>query len=293
MEGLNLRQLKVFRIVARQESFAKAADALYITQPAVSAHIRGLEQFLGLKLFEPAGRGVKLTGAGHVVLEASEEVFRGLEAFERGLADYRGLERGELTIGASTTPGTYLLPSYLGEFHRRYPGIRLALRIGDTGDVHRWVADGSIHLGVVGSKVEEGRVVSEHWKEDHIILVTPPDHPFTRERRIPLERLAEERLLLREAGSGTRQVIERSLPFKPLPSLELGSTEAIKQAVAAGLGITLLSEDVIQNEVLLKQMVVVEVEGLPIIRSFYIVRRSGERPTLAEDTLLNLLRRGW
>ena len=137
MSWPSLRQLEVFRAVAKSESFARAADTLFITQPAVSSHIRGLEEYLGVKLFEAAGRGAKITGAGRVVLEACEGVFQSLEAFDAAISEFRGLERGELKIGASSAPGTYLLPSLMGEFHRRYPGISLSLQIGDTESVHR------------------------------------------------------------------------------------------------------------------------------------------------------------
>lgn len=290
MDRPSLRQLEVFRAVARTESVSKAAERLFITQPAVSAQVRSLEKSLGLTLLEPAGRGVRLTGAGRAVFDASEPIFQSLDEFEQALAGYRGLETGALTIGASTTPGTYLLPPILGEFHRRYPGITLSLWIGDTEAVHRWLGEGRIHLGIVGSPIRDPRFHAQPWREDRIVLVASRNHPLGETRSISLDRLADEQFLLREQGSGTRRVVEEALPFRPRKAMELGSTEAIKQAVAAGLGLATLPECAIQNELRLHQIGLIDGEGFPLTRRFHVLRPRAGTIDGAVQVLLQMLR---
>lgn len=250
--ALDLYHLQTFNRVARSLNFSRAAEELSLSQSAVSRHIEALEEEYGMELFTRGGRGVTLTEAGVRLLDYTERILRLSEEAARALSELRDLESGRLTLGASTTPGNYLLGPVVAAYQDRYPGIGLRLEIGDSRSVAGLVEEGLVDLAVLAGPQDRAAVATEPCMEDELLLVAAPGHPLANKPEVCLEDLAEARLFLREPGSHTRQVVEqafRSRGFRPRQVRELGSTEAIKRTVAAGGGVAFLSRYAVALEV--------------------------------------------
>lgn len=242
---VTLRQLRLLLALAEHGSVTAAARAEGVTQPALSQSLRALERRFGVALATRAGRRLVLTGAARTAVDYARRITRLTEEAESAMREIAGLKRGALHIGASTVPGTYLLPALLGAFHVRHPEIQLGLRIGDTREVADWVGRGTVDFGVIGETRESTGLSITPFRRDELVLIAPRDHPLLRRRALDAEALATEPLIVREPGSGTRETLERALATSgrtPTILFELGSTEAILQAVAAGLGASLVSE---------------------------------------------------
>ena len=246
---MNLHLLRIFATVAEQRSFSRAASALFISQPAVSKAVQQLEQQLDLSLIERGGggprgtRGVRLTDAGQALFEHA----RGIFALERAAAEEVrarvGLQRGRLSVGASTTIAGYWLPAYAAEFTRQFPKIQLQIRVGNTQAIGRALIDCEIDLALVEGQVNDPRIVAAHWRDDRLQIIAPPHHPLTRRRRPSVNELNTQVWLVREPGSGTREVTDRLMRthgIEPERTIEFGSNEGIARAVAAGLGVAML-----------------------------------------------------
>src|SRR2546426_8460079 len=209
---MTLRQFEVFLAVARAKSFRRAGEGLHLSQPALSQHVRELEAELGARLFDRLARSVALTDAGHVLAEHAARVFATLADARQAIHDLMGLERGSLTIGASTTPGIYVLPQVLGQFRQRYPGIELTLRLGNSESIERMIRANELDLGLVGGhRLAPGEECLTAGLSDELVLVVPPGHGWASRPEIAPERLGDEALLMREVGSATRQLTERAL----------------------------------------------------------------------------------
>ncbi|MFN3652178.1 MAG: LysR family transcriptional regulator [Armatimonadota bacterium] len=289
-----LNQLKVFREVARHGHFGRAAEALFVSAPAVSKSVKDLERQVGLPLFEQIARRTTLTDAGRMLLGYVERVLTELADADAALAALRGGEAGRLVVGASSTPGTYLLPERLGRFHQEHPGVEVSLEISDTREILARVVGGRLDLAVVGETAFPEAVIAERLWEETLVLIAQPGHrrvksaaPFR-----PPE-LAGEPLVLRERGSSTREVLERALRecgLEPRVAMELGSTEAVKRSVAAGLGVALVSEHAVDLEVQAGVLVTRPLTGLQLRRGFYLVRRSSLHLTALHRQFLAELR---
>src|SRR5256886_3783954 len=232
-------RLELFLAVLDHGGVGRAAQACHISQPAVSEHLRGLEAHFGVRLVERHGQRVRPTAAARVVEPYARQALALLRTAEQAAGEGRGLRAGSLTIGASTTPGTYLLPAALGRFHAAHPGIALSLEISDTREIERSVAVGQLELGVIGEAPLGPGLAAEPWVKDELVLIVPRGHPFARRRAVAAHAIAGESYIAREQGSSTRGVAERYLARLGVtltPAMELGSTEAIREAVAAGLG---------------------------------------------------------
>lgn len=275
---VTLNQLRVFREVARQEHFGRAAEALFVSPPAVSKTIKDLERQVGLPLFEQVARRTRLTDAGAVLVSYVERVLTELGDADAALATLRGGDGGRLVIGASSTPGIYILPEHLGAFRKEHPRVEVALEISDTREVLERVSDGRLDLGVVGETEFPANLVAECLWEDALVLVLSPAHPLAqRKGGLTLAALTEEAFVLRERGSSTRQVMERALKergFYPKVAMELGNTEAVKRSVGAGLGIAFMSDHAVALERKAGLLASREVRGLDLRRGFYLVRRA-------------------
>jgi DNA-binding transcriptional LysR family regulator len=238
---MTLRQLEVFLAIARAQGYRRAAETLHTSQPALSQHIRELERELGARLFDRLGRGIALTEAGRVLEERARRVFATLADVREAVGELHGLQRGSLLIGASTTPGIYVLPALIGRFRRRYPGIELRLRIANSRVMEEAIRAHELDLAVVGGHgLAPGEECVAAGLVDELVLVVGQRHPWARSREVASARLVEEPLLVREEGSATRQVTERTLERAGVrwrAGMELNHTEAIKQAVMAGLGV--------------------------------------------------------
>ena len=209
---MTLRQFEVFLAVARARSFRRAAEALHLSQPALSQHVRELETELDARLFDRLGRAVHLTEAGRILGDHATRLFVTLSDARHAIAELQGLQRGTLAIGASTTPGIYVLPGVLGVFRKRYPVIEVTLQLGNSEQIHRLVRGGELDLGVIGDSGRRPAEASLAARvEDELVLVVGPAHAWARRRDIDPAELAGQPLLLREPGSATRQVTERTL----------------------------------------------------------------------------------
>jgi len=290
---MTLRQLEAFLAVARAASFRRAAEGLHLSQPALSQHVRELETDLGTRLFDRLGRAVHLTEAGRVLEEHATRLFGTLTDARHAIADLQGLQRGTLTIGASTTPGIYVLPGVLGVFRQRHPGIDVTMHLGNSKQVESRVRAGEFDLGLVGghgtSPAEECLAAS---MADELVLVVGPRHAWAQRRDIRPDELAAQPLLLREPGSATRQVTERALAGAGVSyraGMVLPHTEAIKQGVLAGLGVAFLSVYAIQGELATGRLRALRVRGLRIVRHFHLIHHERRRLSAAARAFMELL----
>jgi DNA-binding transcriptional LysR family regulator len=274
---MTAHQLKVFREVARERSFSRAAKALFISQPSVSYQVGELERELQVELFAQSGRQIHLTQAGQILYQYAQEIGGLLDDALLAMQDLRGLERGVLRVGASTTSGIYVLPEILGAFKKAHPKLEVRLEIGNWQRVQARLLENELDLVVAGEPERQPRLAVEPLMPNELVVVASPQHPLAGRRGIALERLAPEAFIIREVGSGTRSTVERLLAERGLTipvAMELGSNGAIKQAVAAGLGLAILSQEAITLELQVGRLVVLDVEGFPIHRTWNIVYRS-------------------
>lgn len=294
---MDLYHLRTFYQVARLQSFTRAAEELALSQSAVSRHIEALEQQVGMELFARGGRGgATLTEAGSRLLDYAERLLHLSAEATRALAELRDLESGRLSIGASTTAGHYLLGPVLAAYHDRYPGIDLQLQVRDSQSVLRLVEEGRVDLGLLPHQPTPPGVATEACLADELLLVAAPDHPLARQPRVEPADLARHRLYLREPGSHTRRTAEEFLAARGVTRgerRELGSTEAIKQAVAAGAGVAFCSRYAVALEVKQGLLRPLSGPGLPLTRDFVLAYpKGGRRPpaALAFVALLHKLR---
>ncbi|MBW4045989.1 LysR substrate-binding domain-containing protein [Acidipila rosea] len=277
-------RLKVFRTVATELNFRKAAESLHVSQPAVSQHVQALEEELGLRLFDRSGQRIALTPAGKTLLKFATRVARILDEARVALAALEGETGGELKLAASTTVAQYILPRILGAFLKDHPRVALSVISGNTERVVELVSEGTAQLGLIEGPARSKEVHVEKFLSDRLVLIAPRSHEWSGAASIPLAALAGAPLLLREQGSGSRRVVEQALHRHGLPQaklkvvMDLDSTEAIVSGVEAGLGCGFVSEWAIGKELRLGTVALVPVDGLEIERDFSLVRRLGPEP---------------
>ena len=284
---LTLRQLKVFESVARHLNYTRAAEELHLTQPAVSMQVRQLEESLAVALFEQLGKRIHLTEAGQEVLTYARGITQQLDELEAVLNRIKGLSGGRLRISVATT-ANYFIPTLLGTFSRRFPDVTVSLDITNRETLLRQLSENTVDLVIMGQPPAAADVEAEAFMDNPLVVVAPPDHPLAGKKKIPLARLQEETFLVRESGSGTRIAMERFFTergMKLKTGMEVGSNEAIKQSVQAGLGLGLLSRATIEQELTLKRLVVLNVADFPIMRHWYVVHRRGKRLSAAADAI--------
>ena len=290
---MTLRQFEVFLAIARARSFRRAAEALHLSQPALSQHVRELETELGARLFDRLARSVALTDAGHVFAEHATRLLTTLTDARQAIQDLQGLERGSLTIGASTTPGIYVLPRLLGAFRQRYPGIELTLRLGNSERIERMVRANELDLGLVGGhQACPGEACLNAGFPDELRLVVPPGHGWASGREIAPGRLADEPLLMREPGSATRELTERTLRAAGVryrEGLVLEHPEGIKQAVIAGLGVAFLSVHAVRGEAATGRLHLLRLRGLRLERHFHLLHHEARTLSASARAFRDLL----
>ena len=277
--NLTLRQLTIFEAVARHLSFTRAAEELHLTQPAVSMQVRQLEGAAGLPLFEQVGKRIFLTEAGQEMERYVRSVLATLKEAGQVFDEMRGLERGRLHIAVAST-ANYFVPQLLAEFCRRFPGVKVSLDVTNREGLLRALSDNDTDLVVMGKPPETIDLVATIFMQNPLVAIAPPVHPLAGQKKIPLERLQQETFLIREKGSGTRSATERFFVEHGLSlshTMEMSSSESIKQGVEAGLGLGLLSLHTLEMELALKRLVILDVSELPIIRNWYIMHRTGKR----------------
>jgi DNA-binding transcriptional LysR family regulator len=279
MRHTTLRQLEVFNAIVRHGSFTRAAEELFLTQPTVSIQIKKLTDAVGLPLFEQIGKKPYLTDAGRSLYKFSCEIFDRFARFEMTIADMKGLKQGKLRLAAVTT-AKYFIPLMLGKFCQQYPGVDVSLKVSNRERMLQRMSENEDDLYVFGQPPEGVPTVAEPFLQNPLVVVAPIDHPLSGRKTIPLEQLAEYPMLIREAGSGTRMAAERLFAAHGLimkVRMELGSNEAIKQAVIGGLGIAVLSRHTLQLEFPGERLALLDVQGFPIERHWYLVYPEGKR----------------
>lgn len=286
---VNFHRLKVFYTVAQQGSFSRAAEKLYTSQPNVSKHVSQLEMELGTLLFHRLGSGIELTEAGRAVYRYAQQVLDLTAEMRRTLAELQGLERGSLRLGASSTPGIYLLPELVAAFGRRYPGLEVSLFINNSKWVANEVLAGKVDLGFVGGFVEAAGLQVQPFVRDQVVLIAPPGH-----RLAGPVALAGETFVVREPGSGTGQAMAvalKSLGIRPQRTLEMVSCEAVKRAVAAGLGLSFVSRYAIELELAQQVLTILPGPGLTLSRQLHVVSRKEARLSPATLAFLAFVRK--
>jgi DNA-binding transcriptional LysR family regulator len=281
----------VFLGVAQAKSFSRAAERIHLSQPTLSEHMRELEEELGVRLFVRHPRSVSLTEAGRVFGDYATRVVATLAAGRQALAELDGLQRGSLAVGASTTPGTYVLPALIARFREAYPGITVALRIANSRIVEERVRDGEVDVAVIGGHIlGPGERCVAAGIVDELQLIVGAKHAIG--ATISRAKLAREPLLIREEGSATRQVTERALREAGItvrPAMELDHTETIKRAVMAGLGIAFVSRYAIEDEVRAKRLRIVAVDRLKIRRHFHVIHDERRPLSASARAFVNFL----
>lgn len=291
---LNLHHLRIFATVADQGGFTRAAVALRLSQPAVSKSVRELERQTGIPLFERAGRATRLTAAGDALLARARELFAVEQAAEEELHVLRGMEGGVLRVGASTTIATYLLSPCLARFRDAHPGVSLRVSSANTRAIARALLERRLDVALVEGPVSHARIDVVPWRDDELVVIAPPAHRLARRRSIRLAEIADEPFIVREPGSGTRRVAERALAVQRVEivvALELGSTEAIKQAVAAGLGLAFVSRFAVADQAELGRFAVLRVREAALGRALTELRLRGRMPGPATLAFRNILAR--
>lgn len=276
---LTLRQLKVFEAVATRLSYTAAAKELYLSQPAVSMQIRQLEENVGLPLFEKLGKKVHLTEAGKELHGYGRSIFQQLEEMGEVMESLKGVNRGRLDIAVASTVN-YFAPKALGGFSRRFPNVKLSLEVTNRRNLVRMLEQNEKDLVLMGKPPEGLELDSEPFMDNPLVVIAPPGHPLNGVEGVTLERLAEETFLMREPGSGTRLAMERFFEQKGLEiksGMTMTRNEAIKQGVRAGLGLGIVSTHTIELEVEAGRLVILDVEGFPLVRKWFIIHRHGKR----------------
>jgi DNA-binding transcriptional LysR family regulator len=289
---MELRRLEIFVKVAELGSFSRAAEALFLTQPTVSEHVRALEDVLGVQLLDRLGRGATPTRAGTLLLGYARHMLALAREATQAIEQFQGRIAGELTVGGSTIPGEYVVPELIGVFRGKYPDVRVSLLIGSSREVQSWVEDGRVEIGVVGA-APSGRVLEgRQLMADELVVVVGAEHPWATRKTVSLDDLKAEPLIVRERGSGSRQTFEQALEgvgqdladFRIVG--EIASTQAIKQAVRAGVGVSLISRRAVEDECRARLLVCVRIRDLTVTRAFHLVtHRERSRSPLAQAFL--------
>lgn len=289
---VTLRQLQVFEAVARLGSFSRAAEEIHVTQPAVSKQVRQLQEEVGLPLLEQIGRQVCLTDAGRELLATCSDWLNTWNRFEQSIADLKGLKQGRLRIAVVTT-AKYFMPRVLGPFCGQYPGIDVSLEVINRNRLLERLGQNTDDLYVMGVPPEGWEIENQPLVENNLVVIAPRSHRLARRRRIPFAQLADETFIAREKGSGTRMTVERVFAENGVHfriRMELGSNEAIKQAVAGGLGLAVLSQSTLGDPAA-EELAVLDVTGFPVRRSWYIVWPRGKQLSVVAATFVDFLHR--
>ena len=285
---LSLRQIHIFEAVARHLSYTRAAEELHLTQPAVFTQVKQLEEGVGLPLLERIGKQIHLTEAGREVLVTCRETIEGLDRLEMRLAEMQGLKRGRLRVAMVTT-AKYLVPRLLGEFCVRYPGVEASLTVTNREKLLARIANNEDDLVILGAPPEGMEIIATPIADNPLVVIARNDHPLVGKKKIPLKHLAEEPFILREPGSGTRLATERHFAehgLKLKVRMELGSNEAIKQAIAGGLGVSVLSSHTLALEGEQGLLQVLDVVGFPLMRKWYLAYPKGKHLSAVAEAFL-------
>jgi len=282
---MDLWQLNIFCKVVEQKSFSKAAGVVHLSQPTVSSHIKDLESHFGCRLIDRLSKEAVPTKAGMLLYDYARRVLALKDEAETALADFMGKIRGRLTVGGSTIPGGYILPPIIGRFSREYPDVQVALVNGDTEKIIHDVREGFVELGIVGARTSDRKIAQERLLEDEMRLVVPAGHRWVGQKTVRIEELLAEPFILREDGSGTRKSIRQSLAgsgyrLEDMKVIaEMGSTQAVIQAIRSGMGVSILSLIAVEERIETGAFAAMKIEGLNLRRRFYLTRHRHRGPS--------------
>lgn len=293
-QNITLYQLRVFLTVAHHLNYTRAAEELYLSQPSVSAQVHELEHLLGVPLFELVGKRLVLTQGGEVLQRHTAVVLSAVDEAVDAVTRLRSLTAGRLIVGASTTVGAYILPGVLGAYRGRYPEVEVQLDLMNSETICVQLREGRLEIGVVESAMPDisDDLHAEPYREDELVLIVPPWHPWAGLSEIPPSALTEATVLWREPGSGTRSAGEnalRQLGVRPRRDMQIGGTDAIKQAVATNLGVAIVSLATISAEVTTGRLVALRLAEFPLRRTFHVVRRRTGHLSPAAEAFVHLL----
>lgn len=294
---MNLNQLKVYCEVVERNGFTRAAEALYLTQPAVSRQVRELERHYGVELFEQIGKRIFPTEAGNTLYNYAKQIFHTIDDLEVEINQLKGLKAGHLRIAATATAGTYLLPALLGHFKRHYPGVEVTLEIFNTQTQveERLLEHQQLDLGITEQPVVEESLWSEAFDEEELVVIVGPDHHFAGRDEITVAEMKGERFILREPGSGTRALLDEEfarVELKVKPVMELGSTAAVKEAVAAGLGMSIVSNKSLRLEIDAGVLKALRCPEMRLSRQIRYLYHKDRRLSKAASAFLDILKGG-
>ncbi|MHB8980153.1 MAG: LysR family transcriptional regulator [Acidithiobacillus ferrooxidans] len=290
---LTFRQLQVFTAVAKHQSFTRAAQALYLSQPAVSMQVRQMEEQVGLPLFEQLGRRIYLTEAGREMARYSAAITQQLEEAVQVINDLKGLAGGHIHISVATT-GAYIAPYLLAAFSKLHPQVTVSMDVTNRETLLHQLAENEVDIAIMGRPPAGLALGATAFLENPLVIIAAPDHPLARIKAITLDMVATYPFIMREPGSGTRIAVEQFFEKAGVAlhaSIEVSSHEAIKHAVRAGMGLGIASLHTVREELLAGHLAVLDVQGMPIERHWYLVHRQGKRLSAAaqafRDFLLN------
>ncbi|WP_405083197.1 selenium metabolism-associated LysR family transcriptional regulator [Paenibacillus chitinolyticus] len=295
--ALNFHQLHIFYTVAEKGSFSHAAQALHMTQPAVTMQVQSLEDHFGIKLFHRSTKKIELTEAGRTLIPYARKCVELIRETENAMTGFTAMAEGRLQLGASLTMGEYILPRLLGPFRKEYPNISVAMKVMNTTQILDEIFAHQLTFGLVEAPIQHPDVHTEAILSDELKLIVPAGHPLAEMDTIRMEDVFQYPFVLREEGSGTRRVMEEELERTGIACsemdivMELGSTGAIKSAVEAGLGVSILSQSSVKHEVRLGILKIKEIEGVSFSRSFYAIYLNSTLLPLSAVSFLNFMRR--
>jgi DNA-binding transcriptional LysR family regulator len=287
-----LDRLRIFHAVAQSGSFTRAAEMVHLTQPGISKHIKSMEEYFGVPLFDRAGRKATLTQAGEVLLESTQEVLALVASAEQRIQDLRGLRGGTLRLGGSFPVGLHVLPQVLAAYRKRYPQVKVELAIANSAGIEARILDDKLDLGLVSHDVQHPKLVTHEFMRDELVVIVPPDHRWSSKRRVKAQELVSESMILSGKGAGARAVVEERLQAKGIVLenvLDFANAEGVKHAVEAGLGISIQPRVTVQQEIdagLLRGLRLADMEcSIPYM---YIVRK-GRHVSNAQQAFVELL----
>jgi DNA-binding transcriptional LysR family regulator len=288
---VTLHQLQVFEVAARHGSYTRAAEELFLTQPTVSMQIKHLTKSVGIPLFEQVGKRLFLTQAGQELFHTCQEIFGRISQFEMSVADMKGLKQGCLKVTVVTT-AKYVIPRLLGPFCQRYPGVEISLKVTNHSGVLERLAENKDDLYILSKVPDEPDVKAHPFLANPLVVLANHDHPLVGEKNIPIQKLADQPFITRESGSGTRGYVQQLFnehKITPTIKIELSSNEAIKQAIAGGLGISVLSKHTISLEGASGQIAVLDVQHFPIPCHWYVIHLAGKQLSVVAQAFLEYL----
>jgi DNA-binding transcriptional LysR family regulator len=291
MKNITFRQLQVFESIARNGGFTSAAEELFLTQPTVSMQIKKLTDTIGIPLFEQLGKRIYLTEAGEELLTAAKKITDAFDHFDMKIADMKGIKQGNLRLSSVTT-AEYLAPRILGKFSQHYPGIKVFLEITNRERVLQRIEQNMDDLYIVGQPPDNLELNIIPFLQNPLVILAPANHPLAKKKNIPLETLSKERFVMREPGAGTGVALAKLKEKTGISfniSMELGSNEAIKQAVIGGLGLSVLSKFALKHELKTGELVILDVQSFPLKYSWYIVYPRGKQLSIVAQRFLDFL----